>query len=41
MVIQVPEPSTVILLGLGLLAVVAIGWIRARRTAKRRVDKLP
>ena len=41
MVIQVPEPSTVILLGLGLLAVVAIGWIRTRRTTKRRTQKLP
>ena len=32
---QVPEPSTVILVGLGLLALVVIAWVRARRTQRQ------
>ena len=41
MVVQVPEPSTIILIGLGLLAMVAVGWARTRRASKRRNEKGP
>jgi len=37
--VQVPEPSTIILIGLGLLTVVAIAWVRARRPARRPPEK--
>ena len=36
---QVPEPSTIILMGLGLLTLVAIAWVRARRPARRPPKK--
>jgi len=39
--LQVPEPSTIILMGLVLLALVAIGWMRARRSAPRPPKKTP
>lgn len=30
-VVAVPEPSTVILVGVALLGLVIVGWLRARR----------
>jgi hypothetical protein len=39
--IAVPEPSTFILLGGGLLILVVAAWIRARRTPPRHSEKRP
>ena len=38
---QIPEPSTLILVGLGLLTLAVLAWVRARRAAPRRPDKGP
>ena len=39
--IALPEPSTVILLGVGLLILVVIAWVRARQTPPRHSEKRP
>ena len=39
MIANLPEPSTIILVGLALLALVVVGWVKARRPAKRRADE--
>ncbi len=31
MIANLPEPSTIILVGLALLALVVVGWVKSRR----------
>jgi hypothetical protein len=38
---SVPEPSTVILVGLVLLALVGVGWLQSRKMRGRRKDASP
>jgi hypothetical protein len=39
--VQLPEPSTIILVGLGLLTLAVIAWFRSRRGTPRRTEKDP
>ena len=39
MSVAVPEPSTVILVGLALLALVVVGWLRARTKRPKTAEK--